>query len=376
MAKRPTRPKAASAPIDYNRLVWDRLEGIAYPGEHQNLFGHDASLDQLAQSYSTGHMHHAWLVTGPKGTGKATLSLAFAAHIFSQVKSGAIANRFSPSQIDEAIASQIAKGGHPNILHLSRPWDQKTKRFKSTLSIDEVRRTQSFFGTTAGENNWRICIVDTADDMNSNAANALLKILEEPPSRTIFFVLSHSPGKLLPTIRSRCRHLPLRPLQEGDLKKALDALDCSIDHLDETSKETLLRLSGGSVRNAIILLQRDGLSLVQRFNQILSAKSIDWPSAHKLADELARKANEEQYNLLFEIAHDHISHTIHRSAAKIDPQSSNVTAENSGEVLSNLARLCEVWEKTENSASLTDAYNLDKKQVVLNLFSQLSEAGV
>ncbi len=381
MVKRAKKISSPTSLNEYDRQVWDRLDGIPYPGEHQNLLGHDASLEQLNQTFSSGHMHHAWLITGPRGIGKATLALTFAAHVFS-CKNSDIATpdtgskNTSKFQVSDRVASQIAKGGHPNILHLSRPWDQKTKRFKSTLTIDEIRRTHLFFGTTAGEDNWRICIIDTADDMNVNAANALLKVLEEPPSRTIFLVLCHSPGSILPTIRSRCRHLPIRPLEENDLRDALHSLNCPIDDLDEASRGPLMSLSGGSVRSAIILLQQNGLALVSRFNQILtgttSSNGVDWPSAHKLADELSRKANEEQYNLLFDVAHNHISQIIHHSAQQSNPQS----RENAGEMLSNLARLCEVWEKIENSTTLVDAYNLDKKQVVLNLFSQLEETKI
>ena len=381
MAKRAT--SRANTQIDYTRLVWDRLENIAYPGEHTNLFGHDGSLDQLTRAFHSAHMHHAWLVTGPRGIGKASLALAFAGHVFGNPHPGSAPQTFSPPAPHDPVISQIAKGGHPNILHLSRPYDPKTKRFKSTITIDEIRRTQSFFGTTAGEDSWRICIVDTADDMNANAANALLKILEEPPVRTLFFVLSNAPGKLLPTIRSRCRHLPLRPLSATNLIKAMEALECPIDQLDQQQQHSLLRLSDGSVRRAIVLLQQEGMALVQRFNDILGqgadnqrqSNAPNWPAAHKLADELARKANEEQYALLFDVARDYVSTTIHAASTSNEDQNPQ-SAKNNSETLSNLARLCEVWEKIEKSASVVDAYNLDKKQVVLNLFSDLAQARI
>ena len=95
---------------------------------------------------------------------------------------------------------------------MERPWDDKSKRYKTELAVDEIRRTVGFFGSTSGEGGWRIAIVDPADDMNPSAANALLKMLEEPPSRSLFLIVSHAPGRLLPTIRSRCRRLDLAPL--------------------------------------------------------------------------------------------------------------------------------------------------------------------
>ena len=139
--------------------------------------------------------------------------------------------------------------------------------------------------------------------MKSSAANALLKILEEPPQRTIFFVLANSPAKLLPTIRSRCRQLPLRPLTNADLIATLSALGIELSNMNEDEREVLARLSAGSVRRAIVLLEQQGLELYQKIDRILGNSSApDWPQAHQLADELSRKNKLEQYHLLFDIA--------------------------------------------------------------------------
>ncbi len=259
--------------------------------------------------------------------------------------------------------------------------DHKTKKFKSELTIDEIRRTIGFFGTTAGENSWRICIVDTADEMNEKAANALLKILEEPPQRTIFFVLSSSPGRLLPTIRSRCRQLALRPLNIEDLQSAIAALGVDTGGLDEAELATLYQLSSGSVRRAITLLRQDGLQIYRRFGEILGAGSSnssgnpDWLQAHQLADELVRKNKEDQYRLLFDIAENYISGQVRANASKTSIKLKKTAAEIKAAqcTLSNLARMCEVWEKTASSVNLADSYNLDKKQVILNLFGSLAQ---
>ena len=355
---------------DYNRAIWDRLEGVAAPGEHLALFGHDNALATIDTAFNSGKMHHAWLISGPRGIGKASLALKVAANILRNPipMSG---QKWNDVGIEDAVFSKVAKGGHPNILHLSRPCDGKTKKFKSTLTVDEIRRTVSFFGTTAGEDSWRFCIVDSADDMNTSAANSLLKILEEPPQRTIFFVLANSPAKLLSTIRSRCRQLPLRPLNNDDLISALSALDIDLSNMNEDERVVLARLSAGSVRRAIILLEQQGLELYQKFDRILgNGNAPDWPQAHQLADELSRKNKLEQFHLLFDIARDYISNTIHLSAAKNSPKQSSDAHKD----LSGLARLCEVWEKVADSAALADEYNLDKKQVILNLFGSLAQA--
>ncbi len=355
---------------DYNRAIWDRLEEVPAPGEHLALFGHDNALTTIETAFNSNKMHHAWLIAGPRGIGKASFALKVAGNILRN-PNPENGQKWNDDDLDDPVWSKIAKGGHPNILHLSKPYDSKIKKFKTTLTVDEIRRTVSFFGTTAGEDSWRFCIVDSADDMNASAANSLLKILEEPPQRTIFFVLANSPAKLLPTIRSRCRQLPLRPLNNDDLIAALSALDIDLSNMNEDERAVLARLSAGSVRRAIILLEQQGLELYQKFDRILGNGNVpDWPQAHQLADELSRKNKLEQFHLLFDIARDYISNTIHVSAASNSPKQSS----EAHKVLSGLARLCEVWEKVADSAALADEYNLDKKQVILNLFGSLAQA--
>ena len=360
---------------DYRKKMWDRMEAIAYPGEHNNLFGHDEAIQLFCDAFKSSRMHHAWLVSGPKGIGKASFALAMAGHIMrtgtlvSDNSSNEINEKEYSPLIDDAISSKIARGGHPNLLHLSRPFDHKVKKFKSTLSVDEIRRTIGFFGTSAGEPGWRVCIVDTADDMNSNAANALLKILEEPPKRTVFFILANSPGRLLATIRSRCRHLPLRPLDGKNLNLALDAAGVDTGQLDGDDTRILFRLSNGSVRKAILLLEEGGLDISRRFEAILKpngSQNPDWLLAHKLADEFSRKNKEDQYRLLLDIASEYVSQFLYRGAIKTNKPMAQST-------LSNLARMCEVWEKNIASANLADNYNLDRKQVILNLFGSLAK---
>ncbi len=365
-------PPMARKPVetDYRRLVWDRMEGIAYPGEHTNLFGHERARKLVCDAYASGKMHHAWLVSGQHGIGKATFALTLAGHILRNGGPANTSSEWTAPQIDDPVMSQIGKGGHPNLLQLSRPWDSKKKAFRSSLTVEEIRRTVSFFGTTSGENNWRICIIDTADDMTNSAANALLKILEEPPHQTIFFVLAHSAGRLLPTIRSRCRHLPLRALGDDDLRQALVALGYDVGDMSENDWHSLSRLSGGSVRAALVILQQDGLRILRQFEDILqpdSQKVPNWPAIHKLADELSLKKRQDQYHLLFDFARNHIGKLIHEGATQIGTDK----GKGNNSTLSNLARMCEVWDKTMQSANQAESYNLDKKQVILNLFGAL-----
>ena len=157
---------------------------------------------------------------------------------------------------------QIAIGAHPSVLHLTRPANEKTKGFKTVVTVDEIRRVNRFLSMTSHDGGYRVVIVDPADDMNINAANALLKNLEEPPSRTVFILISHSPGGLLPTIRSRCQTVRFSPLGNDDLVAALSTFDVQ-PPADEAARQALAERAGGSVRMAILLTQYGGLEIAE-----------------------------------------------------------------------------------------------------------------
>ncbi len=374
---------------DYRRLMCDRLENIAYPGEHPNLLGHDEALAEISHAYKKQRMHHAWLVTGPKGTGKATLAMAVAAYLLRYPDISSTPDQIAiPGPSDDTF-KLIGRGGHPNVLHITRPLNGKTGKFRREITVDEIRKLRAFFTRTRVQDSWRICIIDSADELNISATNALLKILEEPPERTLFFVLANYPGRLLPTIRSRCRQLHLRPLTNENLQFALELLGVELSHLDDSELDILYTLSQGSVRRAITLIQLDGIVLYHKFGEILAANSQgepDWLNIHKLADELSRVNKDEQFRLLLDITQIHISNCLrnnntlngvssfsdtHESQSAMTSQSS-IPAHLKQSMLSRLARLCEVWEKTAASVSLADSYNLDRKQIILNLFGSLA----
>ncbi|MCP4182627.1 MAG: DNA polymerase III subunit delta' [Hyphomicrobiales bacterium] len=376
-------------PTDYQRLMCDRLENIAYPGEHSNLLGHDDALVEISHAYKKQRMHHAWLVTGPKGTGKATLALAVAAYLLRYPDISSTPDQIAiPGPSDDTFRL-ISRGGHPNVLHITRPLNEKTGKFRREITVDEVRKLRTFFTRTRVQDSWRICIIDSADELNISATNALLKILEEPPERTLFFVLANYPGRLLPTIRSRCRQLHLRPLTDENLYLALEHLGVKLSHLDDSELDTLYTLSQGSVRRAINLFQLDGIVLHHKFGEILAANSQgepDWLKIHKLADELSRVNKDEQFRLLLDITQIHISNCLRNNNTLNDMNSFNdkpesqsamtsqspVPAHLKQTMLSRLAQLCEVWENTAASVSLADSYNLDRKQIILNLFGSLA----
>ena len=339
----------------------DQLPGILLPRENLRLFGHETAERVLLDAYRSGRMHHAWLITGPEGIGKATLAFRIARFILAnpdpaQMSIGAADDL--GTDVPEGLIGKIAHGIHPNILHLQRPWDEKTKRYKTEISVDTVRRIVPFLGTTAGEGGWRIVVVDPADEMNRNAANALLKALEEPPARTLFMLVSRTPGRLLATIRSRCRTLPLRPLGMSDLSAALTHLDPDFSADDQNKDRLVTALAEGSPRRALELSGHNADAL---YGELINAlKTCDPLAFHSLADSCADPRGEALGQLL-----DLYAGYLHRRVkGQIEPDSSHEPP------LLPLVTWAELWEKAARSASDLDIYNLDRKAFVLDLLER------
>jgi len=263
----------------------DRIEGFAHPRETSVLFGQDLALSRAARALRAGRPPSAWLITGPPGVGKATLAYRIARYLMAFGAAAEGPEDLSVPQ-DNAAARQVAAQSHPGLMVLKRTVNPKTGKLRTELVVDEVRRLADFFGMTSGAGGWRVAIVDTADDMNDNAANALLKMLEEPPERAMLLLLSNTPGRLLPTIRSRCQRLDLRPLDEATMDRALKP------HLpDETAAEraALARLAGGSIGAALTLATGDGGTLAKEADKLIDhAQSPDLLALLTLGEKLYR----------------------------------------------------------------------------------------
>ncbi|EFL90263.1 DNA polymerase III subunit delta' [Ahrensia sp. R2A130] len=342
---------------DEERPVFDRLDGIAIPAASRSVVGHDGAMSQLTSAHRAGRLHHAWMISGPRGVGKSTLALNFAKHLFAHPAGAHAPEAFDGGSISDALHGSVSQGSHNQLLHLTRPWDPKGERFKTQLSVDEIRRTVPFYGMTAGGGGYRVTIIDAADDMNTSAANAVLKMLEEPPAKSIFFVLAHAPGSLLPTIRSRCRVLPLDPLSPENISSILNTV--SLDGAGEGSGDAA-RLAQGSVRRAIQLQQGDVLKFYSQFESLMKqpkpGEARDWVAVHMLADNLSKRGGEAAYDLFIELVLDWIASRVR---------------ENPNVPVAWMARWADLHTKVRDAVRLAGAYNLDKKQVLLNLFSDL-----
>src|ERR1700754_1936748 len=227
----------------------DRIEGFAHPREVHALLGQDEGLARAARALRSGRPPSAWLITGAPGIGKATLAYRIARYLLAHGATDAGAEDLSLPPEDPT-ARQVMAQSHPGLLVLKRAVNPKTGKLMTVLSVDEIRRLADFFGMTSGAGGWRVAIVDTADDMNDNAANALLKLLEEPPANAMLLLLSNTPGRLLPTIRSRCQRLELRPREDVAMNSVLSQF---LPDMSATERASLIRLSGGSPGAALTL---------------------------------------------------------------------------------------------------------------------------
>jgi DNA polymerase-3 subunit delta' len=328
------------------------LDGALPPARNPHLYGHRAAEDFLARSYQSGKAHHAILIEGPEGIGKATLAFRFANHVLAHPDPATAPGHIADPDIDSPVSRQLASGASHNLLHLTRPVDEKTGKAKTAITVDEVRRAGHFFSQTSGTGNWRIVIIDPADDLNRNAANAILKILEEPPRRALFLVLSHAPGKLLPTIRSRCQPLRLSPLGDGDLSQALARLGMPLN--GGKTEETVLSLSKGSVAQALKLLNYGGTEIIAAFDEVIAAEGATARKAmHRLADVLSSKESEVIFGFFLEHLSDHLIGRARDAALAGDL----ATADRQAKLVSDIGE----------KIAIEQAYNLDRKQTILSI---------
>jgi DNA polymerase-3 subunit delta' len=263
----------------------DRIEGFPHPRETTCLVGQDTALSRVSRAIRSGRPPQAWLISGPPGVGKATLAYRMARYMLAFGATDKGAEDLSVPEKDPA-AIQVAAASHPGLLVLKRGLNPETGKLMNVLSVNEVRRLAGFFGMTSGAGGWRVAIIDTADDMNDAAANALLKMLEEPPSRAMLIVLSNVPGRLLPTIRSRCQKVDLRPLDATTVEKELSRL---LPDTDAKERAALARLSGGSIGMALRLADGEGVALAREADRLLDNASVpDVAAILALGDKIGR----------------------------------------------------------------------------------------
>lgn len=374
-------PRKAAARNDADELEADRLAGYPHPRDVTQVHGHEVAEQTLRAAFDGGRMHHGWLLTGLEGVGKATLAYAFARYVLaSPAERAAVeSGRLAIARQSQA-ARQIVAQSHPGLLVIRRTVDARSKKLSTVIRVDEVRRLKAFLQLTPNAGSWRVVIVDPADDLNPNAANALLKSLEEPPVRTLFLLIAAQPGSLLPTILSRCRRLDLDPLPPHALLAAVtQALTEAGDPhaLPESGDERLrlVALSQGSSRRLLTLSAAGGLELYERLLELLgSLPDLDQALLHAIAEELGPAAAEEKYETFLGLLLDLLPRLVGTVATGRTLIADEARLAQRLIAPQTLASWAELWETIVRDKGTIAALNLDRRSFVLQTGFRMRDA--
>jgi DNA polymerase-3 subunit delta' len=364
------------------------------PRENPELLGQEAAETVLLQAAELGRLAHAWLLTGPRGIGKATLAYRFARYLLTQGErpdqQPGLFGEPVPGPSDMAgdmtvapehpVFRRVASGGHLDLTVLEPGVNPQTGKPRTEITVDQVRKATAFLRLTAAEGGWRIVLVDSADALNANAANALLKILEEPSKQSLLLLVSHAPGRLLPTVRSRCCHLALKPLPEETVTELLRR---QLPDLGEAEAATLARLADGSIGRALELAEVGGLDLYGELTALLTglaghdgepSAGFDTERLHGFADKLSRGSDLGA----FRAARDLLLWWLGRAVrARTIGRTSDIVTDGDAPVLAGLAARgsladwLALWDKVSHLLARVESANLDRKQALLAAFLEL-----
>ncbi|GGG65700.1 DNA polymerase III subunit delta' [Salipiger pallidus] len=359
----------------------DRVEGAPHPRETPLLFGQQAAEEVFLQAHNSGRRHHGWLISGPQGLGKATLAWRIAKFLLAtppQDGGGLFGAPPPPETLeisgDHPVSHRIQALSDPGLFLLRRAWDDKAKRLKTQLTVDEVRKLKSFFSLSSAEGGRRVVIVDSMDELNTSAANAILKLLEEPPARTTLLMVAHQPSRLLPTIRSRCRELRLAPLGPDDMARALGQAGADVATEDA---QALAALSSGSVGAAMRLLNNDGLRLYGQIIRLIGTlPRLDRPGAIALGESTAGKVNEARLDLVLGLADIAMSRLARTGVTGMPPapEAAPGEAETMLRLAPDMARgraWAQLAQDAGDRARHARAVNVDPAALVLDLILQM-----
>jgi DNA polymerase-3 subunit delta' len=336
----------------------NEIEDAPPPRATTELFGHALAEATLLAAYRSGRVPHAFLIAGPLGIGKATLAYRMARFVLAHPDPLSPEVQAAASLAVDAenpVARHIAAQAQPDLLILERTFNDKGVLHKQ-IAVDDIRRTVAFFGSTAGEGGWRVAIVDAVDELNRAGANALLKVLEEPPKRALLLLVSHSAARVLPTLRSRCRILTLRPLADADVARAVAAAmnsDASDPQIAAASAA-----AEGSVARALSLMDEGALALRQQALDMLDRlPSLDAKALHALGEALAG-TDPQPLAAFVDTVNGWLSRRLNGGPNEIG----------------RLDRLAEAWQRVNAAARDAETYNLERKPLIFNVFGLLAEA--
>ena len=340
----------------------DCVDGAPHPRLSHKLFGHAAAERDILDAYRSGRLPHAIMLGGPQGIGKATLAWRVAKFILAHPDPGSPGvqgARDLSVAADNPAVRRVEALSHGDVALLRRQWNDKAKRHFTEIRIDEVRDALHLFQRASGAGGYRICIVDSADELNRNSANALLKMVEEPPEKSLFLIVAHAPARQLATLRSRCRKIMLEPLDPADVVAAVQSLGAPWWEMSPQDVTQAALAAHGSVGEALAMLGGD----MQRLHADLAAilarlPDVDWRAVHRLASTVSAREAGASFEAMVALLLDHLD-------AKVREE---------GAALARLVPYAETWEKLRADARVLDAYNLDKRAFVITAFADLAAA--
>ncbi len=338
----------------------DALLGAPHPRHVTSLIGHKAAEQELLSAYREGRLAHAWLIGGREGIGKATLAWRFARFVFANPDPAAAAVREAHDlhvEPGHPAARLIAQLAHPDFSLIRREWQAATKRLASEISVDAVRLGLQVFQLSAAFGGWRIAIVDSAEDLNRNSANALLKMVEEPPQRSLILIVSHRPGQVLATIRSRCRRLRLDPLTEDQIVEAAVSLGPPWSEAVRDKIAAAAKRANGSVREALARLAPESDGAGALIDSIIAGLPRPDPRAvARLADAIGGRAGDEAYRAFHRELYDWLA-SFARDLAPPAAQVEEIGA---------------LWDRIRAAERETEALNLDRKLHVQAVIAEIA----
>lgn len=350
------------------------------PRSNPDCIGHEQVEKSILADFNAGRMPHAIILAGPPGIGKATLAYRLARFLLSQGAESAGGGLFGDAAPPEnlyvapehPVFRRVLSGGHADLLTVEREFDEKRGRLKNDISVETVRRIHPFLRKTAAEGGWRVVIVDSAEYLNQSSQNALLKILEEPPKKTVLILTTAQPGGFLPTIRSRCRMIPVAPLGDMQMSQLLDRM---APGLAGAQKAMLVKLAEGSIGRALQFHADDGIALYQDLLKAASTlPDLDMLLVHDLAEKFGKFGAERSFDTACDVMTGWCAR-LARLQARGQPILDVLPGD--AEVFQRLAALyppqhfIETWEKLSRFFAQVDSYNLDKRQAIIASFQML-----
>ncbi len=363
------------------------------PRQNPDLVGQEAAERELYEAFHGPRMAHAWLLCGSRGIGKATLAYRFARYVLAASgkmeglglfadepvtgQSGSLPGSLYVAP-EDPVFQRVAAGGHADLKTVVRTPHPQTGKLRGEIVVDDTREIGPFLRLTAAEGGWRVVVIDCADELNRSSANAVLKILEEPPERALLLLVSHNPGRLLATIRSRCRHLAVPDLDDDVVAKLFRQHDAGVSEADLA---ILVRLAEGSIGRAIGLAGAGGLELYGDVMDLLETlPRLDSRKLHDFGGRLARRGAEDAFTTATELLTWWLGRQIRAVAGgglaeagggPVDDRERHLFGRLEG--TASLDRWLQVWEKISGLLARTEGANLDRKQVVLSAFLAIED---